>query len=321
MGRYIITRMLQAAFVVLGVYTVTFVFIQLLPSDPIIIFLAKDGNPIDPEVYNRLSHAYGYDRPLYEQYVWNFLDLLQGNFGFSLSAGQPVLERIVSNGASTVQLAGAALTFALLIAAALAVAFFHARSAAVRNVLHGVPELFSAIPVFWLGLVALHVLSIQLGLISLFPNPSFLSLLVPAIVLAIPVSAPISRVLIHALAEARTQPYVKTAWAKGVPVSRVLTHHVVRNVLGTVFTVIALVVGQLLAGSVITESVFGRRGLGSVLIAAVVNRDLPLVQGLVMLIAALVVVLSLVADVLLLALDPRTRRTRARSGETVALGA
>jgi peptide/nickel transport system permease protein len=308
MLRYLAARAGQAVVVLWLTYTIVFVLIQTLPSDPVTIFLAGDA-ATDQTLIDRVSALYGYDRPWYEQYLLQLGNLLRGEFGFSLSTGQPVLTRIGDVVGSTLALASTGLLLSVLIAIGISAVAFLVDSPRLRAVIVAAPSLFSSVPVFWLGIIVLQVFSFQLRILSLFPDGSLLSLLIPALVLAIPVSAPIAQVLLTGVEQASELAFVKTARAKGARPLRVFWHHVFRASLGATTTVIGTTLGVLIAGSVITETVFARPGLGSVLLKAVISQDVPLVQGLVFLTTVVVVVTSLVVDVITPLLDPRVLRS------------
>lgn len=305
--RYLAGRAGQAIIVLWITFTIVFLAIQALPSDPVTIFLASDAGG-DPALIAQLSALYGYDRPWFEQYTLQLSNLVRGEFGFSLSTGQSVTDRIGSVAGSTVALASTGLLFSVILAIGISALAFLVDSPRLRNIIVATPSLFSAIPVFWLGIVVLQVFSFQLGILSLFPDGSLLSLVIPALVLAIPVSAPIAQVLLTGVEQASELAFVKTARAKGARPLRVFWRHVFRTSLGATVTVISTTLGILIAGSVITETVFARPGLGSVLLRAVIAQDVPLVQGLVFLTTFVVVVAALIVDLLMPLLDPRVLR-------------
>lgn len=310
---YVVIRIGQALLVLWVTYTLVFLAVQALPSDPVTIFLASDSGA-DGELIAQVSAFYGYDLPWYEQYGAQLLHLLGGDLGYSLSSGQPVLERIGDVARSTGALALTGLLLSVLIAVAVSAVVFLSDSPALRRLVRSTPALFSAVPVFWLGIVVLQVFSFQLGILPLFPDGSPASLLIPAAVLAVPVSAPIAQVLLVSVEEAGEQPFVRTARAKGLRPSRVFWSHVLRSSLQGAVAVVGTTLGVLVAGSVITETVFGRPGLGSVLLRAVVAQDVTLVQGLVLLTTVVVVLTSLLIDLLAPVIDPRVSRASSTKG-------
>lgn len=251
------------------------------------------------------------------QYFAQLNQVLHGHFGFSLSSGQAVTDRIGGVIGETLKLAATATGFAVLFA--VSVTALATTCAPVRSVLRAIPPLFGAVPTFWLGLVVLQVFSVQLGLISLFPDGSVTSLLVAALVLAVPVSAPIAQVLGKNIDATLALPHVNTARAKGGTPGWVIRKHVVKNAAGPALTVTATTVGALLGGSVVTETVFSRSGVGAVLLQAVSSQDISLIQGLVLLTAVAIVTANLAVDLIHPLLDPRVTRVQ-RRGFTTRLG-
>lgn len=251
------------------------------------------------------------------QYFAQLNQVLHGHFGFSLSSGQAVTDRIGGVIGETLKLAATATAFAVLFA--VSVTALATTCAPVRSVLRAIPPLFGAVPTFWLGLVVLQVFSVQLGLISLFPDGSVTSLLVAALVLAVPVSAPIAQVLGKNIDATLALPHVNTARAKGGTPGWVIRKHVVKNAAGPALTVTATTVGALLGGSVVTETVFSRSGVGAVLLQAVSSQDISLIQGLVLLTAVAIVTANLAVDLIYPLLDPRVTRVQ-RRGFTTRLG-
>lgn len=303
-GKYVGSRLLQAAGVIWGVYTLVFIAVSALPSDPATIVTAQDGGG-DPAQIAQIRAFYGYDRPVVVQYLIQLGNLLRGDFGYSISTGQTVLERIGSVVGSTIQLASTALLIATLIALVSAVVVVVRPQGRLSDIIRGGPSLFSAVPVFWLGIIVLQVFAIQLGWIPLFPDGSAAALLVPAAVLAVPISAPITQLAIDQVDDVAGQGFIRVARAKGCSPLRVFLAHMLRNIAPPVLVVIATTLGGLIAGSVITETVFGRSGLGGVLLKALSTQDVVLVQGLVLLTTVVVVLANLAVDLLQPVLDPR----------------
>ncbi|MEZ0364144.1 ABC transporter permease [Mycobacterium sp. pUA109] len=317
MLRYVLTRIGQSLVVLLLAFTVVFWGVSMLPTDPASIFVAKGDGYFNPDIVTQVKAFYGYDRPLWVQYFSQLNQVLHGHFGFSLSSGQSVTDRIGGVIGETVKLATTATVFALLFAAAIMAAA--SMLGPVKAFVAGIPPLFGAVPTFWLGLVVLQIFSVQLGLIALFPDGSAASLLVPALVLAVPISAPIAQVLLKNVQATLALPHVTTARAKGGTPGWVIRKHVLKNAAGPALTVIATTVGALLGGSVVTETVFSRSGLGTVLLEAVSNQDISLIQGLVLLTAVAIVAANLLVDMIYPILDPRVTKLQ-RQGFITRLG-
>ncbi|MCW4465920.1 ABC transporter permease [Glutamicibacter sp. MNS18] len=318
MGGYIAKRVGQAILVIWLAYTAVFLAVQALPNDPVTIFLSTDA-AADPATIAQMKAYYGYDQPLILQYLSQLAGLLRGDFGYSLSAGAEVTSRIGDVIGSTLVLAGSAFVVAVVLAVALVAAASLARGARLRKALLNLPPLFISIPVFWLGLVLLQVLAVQLGVMSLFPDGSFLSLAVPILVLAIHLSAPIAQVLLKSVQEVNAQPFVDVLRAKGAGESWIFFRHTLKNAAPAALSIAGITIGTLLAGSVITETVFARAGLGQLVLQAVTVQDIPLVQGLVLLTAAAFTLVNLLVDLIHPQLDPRI--INANAGPPRALAA
>jgi peptide/nickel transport system permease protein len=317
--RYVLARIGQAVVVLLLAFTVIFWGVSILPTDPVTIFVAKGEGYFNPDVVTQVKEFYGYDRPAWEQYFTQLNHLLHGQFGFSLSSGQAVTDRIGSVIGETLKLASTATVLALVFAGAIVFLATTGKVEWLRALIRSIPSLFSAVPTFWLGLVVLQIFSVQLGLFSLFPDGSLASLLIPALVLAVPISAPIAQVLLKNAEATLALPHINTARAKGGTPGWVIRKHVLKNAAGPALTVTATTIGALLGGSVVTETVFSRSGLGTVLLQAVSNQDISLIQGLVMLTTVIIVGANLIVDLIYPVLDPRVTKTQHR-GFNTALG-
>ncbi len=311
MTRYVLGRLAQGAIVLWLAYTLAFLAMQVLPSDAVTAMLTGEA-AVPAETVERVRAFYGLDQPVHVQYGTQLLGLLRGDLGYSISTGQQVSDRIAGVAASTLALAGLALLFAVLIATAITAAVALVDRPRLTRIIVAVPPFLAAIPAFWLGIVALQVFSVQLRLVPLFPDGSAAALVAPALVLAVPVSAPLAQVAVRQVVAALAQPYVDVVRAKGASRARVLVRHIARNAAGPVLTVLGLSTGALLAGAVVVETVFSRPGFGRILIEAVNTQDATTVQSLVLLAAAVFVLINLAVDLLYPVLDPRI--LRARSG-------
>jgi peptide/nickel transport system permease protein len=316
MLRYVLARVGQSVVVLLLAFTVIFWGVSILPTDPVTIFVAKGEGYFNPDVVAQVKAFYGYDKPVWVQYFAQLDQVLHGQFGFSLSSGQAVTDRIGSVIGETLKLASTATILALTFAVTTVVLATTGRVEWLRTFLRSIPSLFSAVPTFWLGLVVLQIFSVQLGLFSLFPDGSLASLLVPALVLAVPISAPIAQVLLKNAEATLALPHVNTARAKGGTPTWVIRKHVLKNAAGPALTVTATTIGALLGGSVITETVFSRSGLGTVLLQAVSNQDISLIQGLVLLTTVVIVGANLLVDLIYPILDPRVTKMQRRGFNT-----
>lgn len=305
LARYVGSRVTQAVVVLWLAYTLTFVAITLLPSNPIDMFATDDTGVIDPQTVAQMKLYYGYDHGVIQRYFIELSHIARGNLGYSMSTGQTVTQAIGDATLPTLRLAGTAFLVALLIAGTIVATASLSSWRWLRSTAVALPPLFAAAPVFWVGIVVLNVLSFQLGLISAFPDGSLLSILVPSVVLGLPLSAAIAQVLLKSVETVLEQDFIDVVRAKGAGKHWVFWRHVVRNSAGPGLTVAGTVLGTLVGGTVVTETVFARAGIGRVLQTAVSQQDVSLVQGFILIIAAVYVVVNLVIDLLYPALDRR----------------
>lgn len=304
MGIYIAKRLGQALLVIWLAYTAVFIAVQALPNDPVTIFLNTDS-AADPATIAQMKAYYGYDKPVIVQYFAQLLGLFRGDLGYSLSSGSDVATRIGEVAGSTLILAGSAFVLSVVFALIIASAASLAKGNKLRKLLLNLPPLMVSIPVFWLGLVLLQLLAVQLGVMSLFPDGSFMSLAVPIFVLAVHLSAPIAQVLIKSVQEVNGQPFVDVLRAKGASEAWIFYRHTLKNAAPSALAIAGITIGALLAGSVITETVFSRAGVGQLILQSVTVQDIPLVQGLVLLTAIVFTGVNLLVDLIHPQLDPR----------------
>jgi len=304
--RYLAGRAAQAVFVVWAAYTVTFVILYVLPSDPVEIKLSQgDGGIASPEKLAELRAQYGLDQPFIIQYVVQLGKLLTGNLGNSIATGSPVFESIAAALPQTVQLASFALLLSLVVGGLIAFFATYLRWKPAQNLLLALPPLGVSIPTFWSSLVLLQVFSFRLGWFPATGNNGFASLVLPAIALALPNSAFIAQILARSLRSTLAQPYIETARARGASRARVQLGHALRNAVIPAVTIVGLTTGNLLAGAVVVETVFSRQGIGRLTQTAVATQDIPMVQTLVVLAAVIFVAVNLVVDLLYPLIDPR----------------
>lgn len=305
LARYVGARLGQALLVLWAAYTLSFLVLYALPSDPVALLAGGDATDISSAQLDDLRQRYGLDQPLWVQYLVHLRGVMTGDFGTSISTGRPVSAVIGEAIPPTAQLAGLALVVAVLLGVGIAVAATFTRARRLSSFLLGLPSLGVAVPSFWLGLVLIQWLSFQLPLFPAMGGKGFASLVLPAVTLAVPTSAAIAQVLSKSLAVTVDEPYIDTAWAKGAGRVRVHLAHALRNAALPALTVAGLVIGQLLSGTVVTETVFSRPGIGRVTAQAVQQQDVPVVQGIVLFAAAVFVLATLAVDLVYPLLDPR----------------
>jgi ABC-type dipeptide/oligopeptide/nickel transport system permease component len=304
MTRYIAKRFLIAIPILLLVVTLVFFAFQLIPGDPARMYVGVDASQ---EAVERVRHDLGLDQPVLTQYVGYMSRLARGDLGKSIYTRRPVAQELGPRFWNTVQLSLAAIVFATVVGVVLGT-LATVKQGTVWDHLLTVVSLFGiSMPVFWMGLLLAYVFSVQLHWLPSAGNDSWRHFLMPTFCLSAFSLAFITRMTRSALLEVMAQDYVRTALAKGVREAVVVGWHALRNALLPVVTVVGLRFGYMLGGAVVTEEVFAWPGLGRLLVTAVGQRDIPLVQGALLLFGTSFVLVNLAVDLLYGFLDPRIR--------------
>nr|WP_242470887.1 nickel ABC transporter permease [Thiocystis violacea] len=298
------TRLGSAALVVLGVCTLVFLLIHLVPGDPVAVMLGEGARPADQAA---LRASLGLDRPLGVQYLEYLTRLARLDLGTSLHAQRPVADLLAERIGPTLELAIAALALAILIAIPLGVVAAQHQGGAIDRGAMGFSMLGAAIPNFWLGPILILVFSLWLGWTPVSGREGVASLVLPAITLGTGLAAILARMVRSSVLEVLGEDYIRTARAKGLGPTAVLWRHALRNAWLPILTLIGMQFGALLGGAVVTETVFAWPGLGSLLIEAIQTRDYPLVQAAVLLISLSYLLVNTATDLLYVAVDPRIR--------------
>lgn len=307
MRHHFLSRTAQSAIALWAAFTVAFILLQALPGDAILIkFLSSDFG-LTPEQLAELRNTYGVDLPIWQKYWHELAGVFTGNFGFSIQAGVPVSQILADSLPPTLLLAAFGFLTASTLATALAFLSASARFSWLRRLARAMPSLFISIPVFWIGIVLIQVVSFQLGWIPVVNPGKWEGLILPTLALAVPISAPLAQILMRNIDEALVQPYVAVARAKGASRQWVLWRHVTRNAVLPTLTIAGVLFGELLAGAVVTEAVFGLNGLGHLTQQAVNQQDTAVLQAIVIISAAFFIVINLTVDLLYPVLDPRLR--------------
>jgi len=307
MPKFILSRVGQAVIVLWAAFTLSFVLLQAMPGDAVLIKFLNPEYGLSPEQIADIRAAYDVDGTIVTQYLTALGNVVTGNFGYSVQAGVPVSAQLAVNLPATLKLASLGFLAAVLLAALIAFLSSFSAGSRLRGRLQAVPSLFISIPVFWLGIMLIQIFSFRLRLVSVINPGPWESLILPVLTLAVPISAPIAQILIRNLDELETRPFVPVARAKGASRGRVLWRHVARNAILPVLTIAGVLFGELLAGAVVTETVFGLSGIGSLTERAVSNQDLAVLQAIVIVSAAIFVTINLVVDLAYPFLDPRLR--------------
>lgn len=289
--------------VVWGAATAGFFALRIIPGDPVDVMLGVHAS-VSEAVRAQIRADWGLSDPLVVQYVKYLGRLVTGDLGTSYRLQQPVIDVIGQQIMPTIQLMALAMAFALALAIGSALLARGRRSRAVLSF----AELFAvSSPTFWTGLVLITVFSFGLHWFPIASTDGFLALVLPAVTLAIPVAGIISQVLRQGLDSANAMPFAETARARGVSHARLFFRHTLRHAASNSITLTGYIVGSLLGGSVLVETVFARPGLGRVALDAITNRDIPVVLGIIVLAAVVFAVINVLIDIAYAFIDPRLR--------------
>jgi peptide/nickel transport system permease protein len=313
-GPFLARRLLHLAPVLLGVSVIVFMVLHLAPGDPAEVMLGANANKED---LDRLRTQLGLDQPLHVQYFTWISHVARGDLGRSLWMKRPVLGEVLERFKATILLTGSALLLSTLGGLALGIASA-TRANSLLDRLSGVASLFGAsMPVFWLGIVLMVIFSLWLGWLPASGmyapygggglGDLLAHLVLPAVTLAAASVTIIARLTRATMLETLGQDYVRTARAKGLGERTVVWRHALKNALIPIVTVVGVQAGYLLGGAVLTETVFAWPGVGTLVIQGILARDMPLVQGGVLVIALSFVLVNLLVDTLYAWLDPRIK--------------
>jgi len=336
MGRIFLKRLLHSLPTLFGVSLVAFLMIRLIPGDPVLLMLGERGG--SPELVAEMRHQLGLDLPLYSQYIQFMSRALRGDLGESIISKRPVGTEFADRFPATVELSLAALIWAVLLGIPMGVWAAVKRRRWPDHTLMSLSLIGYSMPIFWWGLILIMFFSVRLGwtpvsgrisaMYDVEPWSGFYfidvwvrglgwggfweavrHMILPALVLGtIPVAA-IARMTRSSLLEVLREDYVRTAKAKGLSFYRIVFVHALKNALLPVVTVIGLMLGTLLTGAVLTETLFSWPGVGRWLVASVQARDYPVLQGGVLLLSVMIVLVNIAVDLFYVYLNPRLRGT------------
>ena len=302
-ARYVGRRAVQSAFVLWLAATLAFVALQMAPGDPAQALLAASGATAD-QIAERRAQLGLDDHPI-AQYARYLADLARGDLGESWLHGRPASKMLLEQLGPTVELSVAATVTGALMGLTLGIAAAVRRSTWIDSVATVVSAIGLSTPVYWSGMLAITLFSVRLGWLPATGDGRLDQLVLPALVVGFAISGPIARLVRVRVIELMEEPFVVAARARGLPGWRVILVHVLRPALAPALTVVALQAGFLLGGAVVTETVFARRGLGTLALEAIVWRDMPVVRAVVVTAAVAYVVANLLADAARMWLDPR----------------
>lgn len=306
MVKAVTERMISSLLVVAGSSVLVFVIMYLLPGDPA-------GSILDPsmasaEALANLRHQLGTDQPFLQQLADYFGKLLRGDFGRSLLNSEPVLPKIAEHFPATLALAGTSALLSATVGILLGVLSAVHRNKTIDVVARVVGLLGISMPTFWSGILLLLVFSIHLGWVPAMGSDGWRTLVLPAATLGLIGAGYIVRMVRNSMLEVVNEPFIVTLRSKGLSERSVMYRHALRNALIPTVTMIGMLVGEMLAGAVVIETVFSRQGIGRILADAIMAKDLPVVQGVIFFSAIVYVAVNLLVDVSYSFIDPRVRR-------------
>jgi ABC-type dipeptide/oligopeptide/nickel transport system permease component len=305
MLQYIGRRLITSIPVLWGVTTLVFFMMHLLPGDPAELMLAESGG--SSQSIAQLRHQLGLDDPLYVQYGRFLANALRGDLGRSIFTNRPVTQTILEQLPHTVQLAVAAMVVAIAIGTALGIAAALNRNTWVDSLCVTIAVAGASMPIFWSGLLLILLFSSLLHWLPATGQGSLKHLLMPAIVLGLASSGSIARLVRSTMLEVLSREYIIAARSKGLSERLVVCRHALKNALIPVITVMGLQFGYLLGGTVVTETVFSRQGIGRLVVDAILWKDFPIVQGTALLAAVIYTLVNLLIDISYAIIDPRIR--------------
>jgi peptide/nickel transport system permease protein len=302
---YVLKRILLTIPVLFATALLIFFIFQLIPGD--VVQASMTQKLMTLEQQNQMREALGLNKPVLERAATYAVALLHGDMGRSFRTGQPVLDLLMSQLPYTLILITASLFVAVLIGIPLGLAAALKRNSAVDSGAMTLAVLGASIPQYWLGLVMILVVAVNLKWLPATGSEGISTLILPALALGIAEMAIIARLTRSEMVEVLQSDYVRTAEAKGLGRRAVVMGHAFRNSLVPIVTMLGLQVGALLGGAVVIEVVFARPGLGTVVVQSILKRDIPVIQGGILLIAAIFVIVNLIVDISYSFLDPRIR--------------
>lgn len=297
-------RLLGSIPVILGVLLLTFVLVHSIPGDPVEVMLGESASSADREV---LRENLGLNKPLLIQFFRYVSNVAHGDLGLSIHSRKPIIDLLKDRMPSTLKLAFLALVIAMMIGLPLGIIAALKVNRWADNLATVLSLTISAMPHFWLGPLLMMVFALWLGVLPVSGMDVNTSIILPALTLGFGLAAILTRMTRASMLEVLNEDFVRTARAKGLPEKTVILRHALRAALLPIVTVIGLQLGSLLAGTVITETVFAWDGIGRLLVESIEKRDYPVTQACVLMIALTYVVVNLLTDILYTRIDPRVR--------------
>ncbi|MDE2857629.1 MAG: ABC transporter permease [Chloroflexota bacterium] len=305
MSKYLAGRLLQTVPTVFLVTVAVFLMLHLTPGDPAEVFLGDKRS--SPELLEKVREDMGLNRPLHVQYLSYMGNALRGDLGRSLQTNVPVMEQILNRLPWTIELAAAALMIAAFIGISVGIIAALNHNTIVDTLAMAMALVGISMPVYWSSLLLILLFAVQLRVLPAIGQGGIERLILPATALALVSAGSLARMVRSSMLEVLNQDFVLTARAKGISARLVVIRHVLRNALIPVVTILGLMLGNMLSGAVITETIFARLGIGQKYVEAVLQKDFTMVQGTTLFIALMYVFVNIVVDIVYAFIDPRIR--------------
>ncbi|WP_120003520.1 ABC transporter permease [Nesterenkonia muleiensis] len=302
---YVFRRVLQALLIMWATFTLSFVILFIIPGDPALLMLGGGETTVTQEQLDVINEEYGFDQPLMVQYLSYFGSLLMGDLGTSFHSGAPVVSLLTEALGSTLALVAFGTVLGIALGLLVGCSAAYVKNPMLARFLESIPSFSASLPNFWVALLLMQFLSFQLGWFPASGDRGFETLVMPGITLAIPAAASIAQVVSKSLRSAMDEPYIDVARSRGASEPGVFFGHAFRNAILPALTVLGLVVATMFVASAITETIFGRRGIGYMLVQSITTQDIPVVQAAVIVAAGVYVLINLIVDLIYPFLDPR----------------
>jgi peptide/nickel transport system permease protein len=304
MGAYIVRRLLQSLIVILGVIVITFIISRVI-GDPVALLLPPEASP-EQRAY--LTKDLGLDRPLYIQLVVYVAKVMKGDFGHSFRHQESAMKLVFERLPASLYLSFVAVLLAIGVAIPLGIISAIKRGTIIDRIGMTIALFGQSIPAFWAGIMLIFIFAVKLHWLPPSGYGGFKYVILPATTLAFFVSAATARLTRSSILDVLDMDYVRYARLKGVPEFVVITRHVIRNTFITIFNIVALQLGLVIGGAVITEFIFSWPGIGRLSLESIYGRDYPVIQATVVMAAFIFVVINLLVDIVYMATDPRVKR-------------
>ncbi|MFC5449335.1 ABC transporter permease [Paenibacillus aestuarii] len=305
-------RLLSSLGVVLGSSMLVFCILYVLPGDVVMNMI--DPSAMSPEAIANLRRQLGVDRPFYEQFIQYFSHVLQGDFGKSLVNSDPVLPKILTHFPATLLLTASASMVSIAVGVVLGVLSAIHRNKTIDIVARIVGLFGISMPTFWSGILLILIFSVSLGWLPAMGSDGPETVVLPALTLGMLGAGFIVRMVRNSMLEVLGEPFIVTLRAKGLRERAVMYRHALRNALIPAVTMMGILIGEMLAGTVVIETVFSRQGIGRIISDAIMAKDLPVVQGVILFTAIVYVIVNALVDISYAYIDPRVRRIQRVGG-------